>query len=76
MTTMFRNAVLTGACGGLGQALARELLAQGAAVALVGLNRPVLAQLAASAPGRCTVYTPDVADTQAMQAWVSATSGV
>ena len=64
----FRNAVLTGACGGLGQALARELLAAGASVALVGLNREVLDALAASAPQRCAVYTPDVADSAAMQA--------
>ncbi|MFZ5566452.1 MAG: SDR family oxidoreductase [Pseudomonadota bacterium] len=68
MTFSFRNAVLTGACGGLGQALARELIDEGAAVALVGLNRPVLDALAALAPERCTVYTPDVADATAMQA--------
>ena len=68
MTIPFKNAVLTGACGGLGQALARELIAQGAAVALVGLNRPVLDALVALAPERCTVYTPDVADAAAMQA--------
>ena len=68
MNFSYRNAVLTGACGGLGQALARELIAQGAAVALVGLNRPVLDALAALAPERCTVYTPDVADAAAMQA--------
>ncbi len=62
----FRNAVVTGACGGLGQALVRELLAQGAQVALVGLQRPVLDALAATAPGRCAVYTPDVADAAGM----------
>ena len=64
----FRNAVLTGACGGLGRALVRELLAAGAQVALVGMNRPVLEALAAIAPDRCAVYTPDVADSAAMQA--------
>ncbi|MDZ4075570.1 MAG: SDR family oxidoreductase [Hylemonella sp.] len=64
----FRNAVITGACGGLGQALARELLAVGAQVALVGMNREVLEALAASAPGCCAIYTPDVADSVAMQA--------
>lgn len=42
MTASFQKVVLTGACGGLGQALARELIGQCAAVALVGLNRPVL----------------------------------
>lgn len=64
----FRCAVLTGACGGLGQALARELLAAGARVALVGMNRETLETLAATAPGRCAIYTPDVADSAAMQA--------
>ena len=68
MTATFRNAVLTGACGGLGQALARELIGQGTAVALVGLHRSTLQALAALAPERCAVYTPDVADSTAMQA--------
>lgn len=68
MTATFQNAVLTGACGGLGQALARTLIGQGAAVALVGLHVPTLQALAALAPGRCAVYTPDVADSTAMQA--------
>ena len=75
MAETFQNAVLTGACGGLGQALARELLSQGAVVALVGLHRPSLQALAALAPMRCGVYTPDVADSTAMQAmaadWMS-----
>jgi len=68
MTATFQNAVLTGACGGLGQALARTLIGQGAAMALVGLHVPTLQALAALAPGRCAVYTPDVADSAAMQA--------
>jgi NADP-dependent 3-hydroxy acid dehydrogenase YdfG len=63
----FRNVVLTGACGGLGQALARELIAGGAQVALVGLDAGRLAALAASAPERCAVYTPDVSDGPAMR---------
>ena len=75
MAETFQNAVLTGACGGLGQALALELLSQGAVVALVGLHRPSLQALAALAPMRCAVYTPDVADSTAMQAmaadWMS-----
>ena len=68
MAATFQNAVLTGACGGLGQALARELIGQGAAVALVGLHLPTLQALAALAPGRCAVYAPDVSDSTAMQA--------
>lgn len=65
---MFRNAVITGACGGLGQALARRLLEQGAAVALVGLDRDRLNALQALAPERCGVYTPDVSDSAALHA--------
>jgi hypothetical protein len=67
-TRTFNNVVLTGACGGLGQALARALLAGGARVALVGLNRSALQDLAATAPGRCAVYTPEVSDAAAMAA--------
>ena len=65
---MFRNAVITGACGGLGQALARQLIGQGAHVALVGMNTSTLNALAKLAPERCRVYTPDVSDALAMQA--------
>jgi NAD(P)-dependent dehydrogenase (short-subunit alcohol dehydrogenase family) len=64
----FDNAVLTGACGGLGQALARALIARGTRVALVGLEPGALARLAALAPDRCAAYTPDVSDGAAMAA--------
>ncbi|MET3493224.1 SDR family oxidoreductase [Variovorax boronicumulans] len=67
MPLPFRNVVLTGACGGLGQALARELIDGGAQVALVGLDTAKLEALAALAPGRCAVYTPDVSNSAAMQ---------
>jgi len=68
MRPPYDNAILTGACGGLGQALAAELVAGGARVALVGMQVPVLQSLAAAAPGRCAIYTPDVTDPAAMQA--------
>ncbi|MDZ4354981.1 MAG: SDR family oxidoreductase [Variovorax sp.] len=68
MLLPFRNVVLTGACGGLGQALARELIGHGARVALVGLDTERLAALAAPAEGRSKAYTPDVSDSPAMQA--------
>jgi NAD(P)-dependent dehydrogenase (short-subunit alcohol dehydrogenase family) len=64
----FSNAVITGACGGLGQALARQLLAQGARVALLGLDRARLEALQALAPERMAIYTLDVSDAAAMQA--------
>lgn len=65
-TTMFTNAIITGACGGLGQALAQALIARGSKVALVGLNREVLEALHAQAPERTSIYTPDVCDLTAM----------
>ena len=68
MQTTYGKAIVTGACGGLGQALAAELLAGGARVALVGLQQPVLERLSTVAPERCAIYTPDVADAAAMQA--------
>lgn len=68
MPRKYDNAILTGACGGLGHALAAELIAGGARVALVGLQVPVLERLAAAAPTRCAIYTPDVTDPIAMQA--------
>ncbi|QCB48223.1 SDR family oxidoreductase [Hydrogenophaga sp. PAMC20947] len=68
MASLFDNVVLTGACGGLGQALARELVDRGARVALVGMHAPTLEALVALAPQRCQAYTPDVSDTAAMQA--------
>ncbi|MDH4396041.1 MAG: SDR family oxidoreductase [Limnobacter sp.] len=67
MKPTYNNAFLTGACGGLGQALARELLARGANVALVGLNAQALNDLHAIAPQRTAVYTPDVTDSNSMQ---------
>ena len=68
MPSRFHNVVLTGACGGLGQALATALLDAGARVALVGMDRTRLDALAARAPERSAVYTLDVADPAAMQA--------
>ena len=71
----FHNVVLTGACGGLGQALARQLIGQGAYVALLGMNKMVLSQLAMLAPTHTRIYTLDVSDANAMQAvaqdWVA-----
>ena len=64
----FQCAVITGACGGLGQSLARQLLGSGAQVALVGLNHDTLKALQALAPERCRIYTPDVSNAQAIQA--------
>lgn len=74
-STAFHSVVLTGACGGLGQALARQLIAQGAYVALLGMNQEALTQLSRLAPTRTRTYVLDVCDTHAMQAmahdWVA-----
>jgi len=67
MVRTLDNLVITGACGGLGRAMASAALASGAKVALVGLDRVVLESLAAAAPGRCAIYTPDVSEGTAMQ---------
>jgi NAD(P)-dependent dehydrogenase (short-subunit alcohol dehydrogenase family) len=71
MRLTVNNAGVTAPCGGLGQALARELLGRGARVALVGLNPESLQALAVQAPGRCRVYRPDVTDAAAMGAMAS-----
>lgn len=71
MKQVFTKAVITGACGGFGRALARQLLRDGAAVALVGLDRAALEELHDAYPQRSRVYTPDVSDSAAMQAFAS-----
>jgi len=68
LSSKFQNVVLTGACGGLGQAIARQFIERGAAVALLGLQPEPLFRLAQRAPARCAVYTLDVCDSAAMQA--------
>jgi len=62
------NVVLTGSCGGIGRTVAAALLESGASVALVGRDESVLASLVALAPDRARSYTPDVSDTDAMNA--------
>lgn len=64
----FRNVVVTGACGGRGQALARERTAQWSQVAPLGPNRSMLDELIALLPERCVVYAPGVSDSTTMQA--------
>lgn len=62
--------ILTGACGGIGQALARALLERGDPVGLWGLDEDVLASL--HVPGRTQVHTPDITDADAMRAAAAA----
>ncbi len=60
------DVLLTGACGGIGRALAEHYLRAGSRVALLGRDEEVLAALVASAPGRARAYTPDITDADAV----------
>lgn len=62
--------IVTGACGGIGRALARALLERGGNVGLWGLDAEVLAGL--HVPGRTQVHTPDITDADAMRAAAAA----
>ncbi|MFG2174158.1 SDR family oxidoreductase [Streptomyces niveus] len=57
-----RTAVVTGAARGVGEAVARELAARGARVALVGLEEESLARLAHELPTESEHWYADVAD--------------
>src|ERR1700733_3885037 len=59
---LVRQAVLTGAAGGIGGAIARELLAQGATVHGIDRNPEGLRSLAREFPGRFIPYDADLAD--------------
>ena len=61
-----KNALITGASGGIGQAIAQAFYAQGATVALAGRNRDALDKLAAtmSDKSRVNVVTGDLASAE------------
>jgi len=67
-----RTALVTGASGGLGGAIARALHAQGAAVALTGTRRDALEALAAELERRAHPIACDLADTEAVEGLVPA----
>ncbi|GEP02402.1 3-oxoacyl-[acyl-carrier-protein] reductase [Methylobacterium oxalidis] len=68
-----RKALVTGATGGLGGAIARALHAQGASVALSGTRQEALDALASELGGERAHVTPcNLADTQAVEALVPA----
>ena len=68
-----RKALVTGATGGLGGAIARALHAQGASVALSGTRRAVLDELAAELGGeRVEVVEGNLSDREAVEALVPA----
>ena len=55
-----QKALVTGASGGIGGAIARALHAQGAAVMLAGTREPALAALAGELGDRAHVLTADL----------------
>ncbi|ORE87936.1 3-oxoacyl-[acyl-carrier-protein] reductase [Aurantimonas sp. 22II-16-19i] len=57
-----RKALITGATGGIGEAIARALHAQGATVGLHGTRQEKLEELAASLGDRCVVLPANLAD--------------
>ena len=65
-----KTALVTGATGGIGGAIARALHAQGATVALSGTRREALEQLAAELGDRVHVLPCDLADKAAVEALV------
>lgn len=57
-----RKALVTGASGGIGEAIARSLHAQGAIVGLHGTRREKLDELAGELGERVKVFTADMSD--------------
>ena len=67
-----RKALVTGATGGLGGAIARALHAQGATVALSGTRRAALDELAGALGERVHIVEANLADKEAVEALVPA----
>ena len=63
-----KSALVTGASGGIGGAIARALHAQGATVALSGTRRAPLEALAAELGERAHVLTCDQSDAATVEA--------
>ena len=67
-----KTALVTGASGGLGGAIARALHAQGAAIALSGTRRDALETLAADLKNRAHVTPCDLSDQKSVESLVPA----
>jgi 3-oxoacyl-[acyl-carrier protein] reductase len=65
-----KTALVTGATGGIGGAIARALHGQGATVAISGTRREILDQLAQALGSRCHVLPCDLADKEQVEALV------
>jgi len=70
-----KTALVTGASGGIGGAIARALYAQGATVAISGTRRDALDALAGELAGRVHVLSCDLADKDAVETLVPACEG-
>lgn len=66
------RALLTGASGGIGQALAAALLAEGAQLLLVGRKLEALQQLAVAHPGKIQLVQADICERSGREAVVAA----
>ena len=62
-----RTALVTGASGGIGEAIARQLHAQGATVVLAGRRSEALAALAEALGERAMVEVAELSDPQAAE---------
>lgn len=67
-TLQNRHAVVTGGGQGIGAAIVRLLVAQGANVTVLGRKLETVQALAAEQPGRMHAVTADVSDTEQVQA--------
>lgn len=67
-----KTALVTGASGGIGGAIARALHAQGAAVALSGTRREALEALSTTLGSRAHICVADLADAASLEALVPA----
>src|SRR3712207_8736940 len=67
-----RKALVTGATGGIGGAIARALHAQGASVAISGTRRAALDELASGLSERVEIIEANLADKDAVEALVPA----
>lgn len=67
-----KTALVTGATGGIGEAIARAFHAQGATLALSGTRKEVLDKLAADLGERAHVFPCDLSDKEAVEALVPA----
>jgi 2-hydroxycyclohexanecarboxyl-CoA dehydrogenase len=75
MTSTSRTALVTGAAGGIGGAIARHLAAAGFSVALCDLDGKSAAEAAAALPGRHAGYAMDISDSVSVRQALAAVEG-